>query len=313
VQPQDTNEADLTYWKRRVAQQCIYGLDLNPLAVDLAKLSLWLVTVAKDRPLNFLDHHLRTGNALIGSWLAEVAAGQHPRTRVSAKHGKNGKQAGSTEVVQHSMLEDDDFLQSTSVALASIGAIERTTGTTVQEVKAQEAAYEELRTQFSERYLPLANLGAALYYDLALESDVWPSLASYALGKAGDYPFGEHYETWLDTASAIASRKHFFHWELEFPDIFFDATGQPLGEQAGFDAVIGNPPYVRQEALSPDKPYFQQRYESITAKLTSLSISSPRACTCCVKVADCPTSVVIAGCVPTMRHCSVNTYDYKQQ
>src|SRR5216684_3695230 len=75
VQPEETGEADLTYWKRRVAQQCIYGVDLNPLAVELAKLSLWLATAAKDRPLSFLDHHLRTGNALIGSWLSEVAAG----------------------------------------------------------------------------------------------------------------------------------------------------------------------------------------------------------------------------------------------
>src|SRR5205085_10322613 len=80
----DAEETDLTYWKRRVAQQCIYGVDLNPLAVELAKLSLWLITAAKDHPLSFLDHHLRTGNALIGAWLEDVAAGQHP----AAKHGQ---------------------------------------------------------------------------------------------------------------------------------------------------------------------------------------------------------------------------------
>src|SRR5205823_3176389 len=68
-------EADLAYWKRRVAQSCIYGVDLNPLAVDLAKLSLWLVTVAKDRPLSFLDHHLRCGNALIGAHMADLRIG----------------------------------------------------------------------------------------------------------------------------------------------------------------------------------------------------------------------------------------------
>src|SRR5438876_8595770 len=88
VQPEKTEEADLTYWKRRVAQQCIYGVDLNPLAVELAKLSLWLITAAKDRPLNFLDHHLRIGNALIGSWLSEVAAGQHPGAKQAQKRAK---------------------------------------------------------------------------------------------------------------------------------------------------------------------------------------------------------------------------------
>jgi hypothetical protein len=59
----------------------------------------------------------------------------------------------------------------------------------------------------------------------------------------------------------LAKRKHFFHWELEFPNIFFDSRGQPLGERAGFDVVIGNPPYVRQEQLSSDKPFFQEHYE----------------------------------------------------
>ena len=69
-------EADLAYWKRRVAQSCIYGVDLNPLAVELAKLSLWLTTVAKDRPLSFLDHHLRAGNALVGARLDDLQVGR---------------------------------------------------------------------------------------------------------------------------------------------------------------------------------------------------------------------------------------------
>ncbi len=66
------DEAELAYWKRRVVQSCIYGVDLNPLAVELAKLSLWLATAAKDRPLSFLDHHLRCGNSLIGEELGTL-------------------------------------------------------------------------------------------------------------------------------------------------------------------------------------------------------------------------------------------------
>ena len=60
-------ESDLTYWKRRVVEACIYGVDKNELAVELAKLSLWLETVAADKPLSFLDHHLRHGDSLIGA------------------------------------------------------------------------------------------------------------------------------------------------------------------------------------------------------------------------------------------------------
>jgi hypothetical protein len=56
----------LTYWKRRIVEHCIYGVDLNPVAVELAKLALWLETAAVDRPLTFLDHHLRCGNSLVG-------------------------------------------------------------------------------------------------------------------------------------------------------------------------------------------------------------------------------------------------------
>jgi hypothetical protein len=58
---------------------------------------------------------------------------------------------------------------------------------------------------------------------------------------------------WLDTAATIANQRRFFHWELEFPEVFFDKYGQPKKGQAGFDAVVGNPPWIRQEAFSEDK------------------------------------------------------------
>ncbi|HEY6542430.1 MAG TPA: DNA methyltransferase, partial [Ktedonobacteraceae bacterium] len=82
-----TRDVDLAYWKWRVVQSCIYGVELNPLAVELAKLSLWLSTVARDRPLSFLDHHLRTGNALIGARLANL-------TYARNGNGKNGNGHG---------------------------------------------------------------------------------------------------------------------------------------------------------------------------------------------------------------------------
>ncbi len=91
--------------------------------------------------------------------------------------------------------------------------------------------------------------------------DVWRPLADYAIGKAVEHPQTQTFENWLDAVTMLAGGKHFFHWELEFPNIFFDSQGQPLGERAGFDVVIGNPPYVRQEQLSADKPFFQERYE----------------------------------------------------
>ena len=81
-EPVCTEEAKLAYWKRRLVEACIYGVDLNPLAVELAKLSLWLETV--DRvPLNFLDHHLRCGNSLLGTTLAALP--KYPELKKTGK------------------------------------------------------------------------------------------------------------------------------------------------------------------------------------------------------------------------------------
>lgn len=65
-------EAELSYWRRRVVESCIYGVDVNPLAVELSKLSLWLTCIAVDQPLSFLDHHFRPGNSLVGAKLSEL-------------------------------------------------------------------------------------------------------------------------------------------------------------------------------------------------------------------------------------------------
>ena len=66
----------------------------------------------------------------------------------------------------------------------------------------------------------------------------------------------------MDAAAQTAREQRFFHWELAFPEIFFDADGQPKDEP-GFDAVVGNPPYVRQESISPIKPYLEINYEDV--------------------------------------------------
>jgi len=73
------SETSTSYWRRRAVENCIYGVDLNLLAVELAKLSLWILSMAKDQPLSFIDHHLKCGNSLIGSQLKEI--GQHPHEK----------------------------------------------------------------------------------------------------------------------------------------------------------------------------------------------------------------------------------------
>src|SRR4029079_9861294 len=73
VSAADLTEADRAGFRRAVAQRCLFGLDTTAMAVQLGRLSLWLATLARDRPLTFLDHHLRAGNSLVGATLADIA------------------------------------------------------------------------------------------------------------------------------------------------------------------------------------------------------------------------------------------------
>src|SRR5439155_26221917 len=85
------DEDEIAYWRRRVVESCIYGVDLNPLAVELAKLSLWLTTITADQPLDFLDHHLCCGNSLIGARIRSTR--RITRARKSARQISEGRQA----------------------------------------------------------------------------------------------------------------------------------------------------------------------------------------------------------------------------
>ena len=255
--PPDTDaqgEADLAYWKRRVVQSCIYGVDLNPLAVDLAKLSLWLVTVAKNKPLSFLDHHLRCGNALVGARLADL--GTRPltadRRRPAVDH------SSKAVAVQSSLLDDPAFRLSISSAVDSMFLIETKAGQTVAEVKEQAQTYIALRADLTQRYGRLANLLTAQSFGVLVPNDQSKALTEYATGR--NLTVLPQMVALLEQADALAAQRAFFYWELEFPEVFFDHHGYPLGEAAGFDAVVGNPPYVRQEQLGFFKAAFQMAY-----------------------------------------------------
>jgi len=252
-------ESDLLYWKRRVAQSCVYGVDLNPLAVELAKLSLWLTTVAKDRPLSFLDHHLRAGNALVGARLADLQlGGAKPKAKQAAEPG------------QMTMMADESFRQSLSVAVGSMWLIEGSAAQTVAEVKQQEQLYEALRAGLTRKYSRLANLVTASHFGVALDKHLWKPLSAYALDpESASHP---KFAEWAAAADAAASRLRFFHWELEFPEVYFGTDGKSLGDKAGFDAVVGNPPYVRQEELTYYKPFFQAIYPETAHGVADLFI-----------------------------------------
>ncbi|MEI7769188.1 MAG: Eco57I restriction-modification methylase domain-containing protein, partial [Chloroflexales bacterium] len=261
------DEADLAYWKRRVAQSCIYGVDLNPLAVDLAKLSLWLATAAKGRPLSFLDHHLRCGNALVGARASDLDAA----TAAPKQARRSKREVAAAEVGQLSLLDDAAFAGAMMSAVGSMWLIEGSAGRTVDEVKEQEKMYEHVRRELTERFALHADLRTAANLGQGLAADLQQRVVEFERRSARDQlPPALVRE--VERVRALAAGQRFFHWDLEFPEVFYDRHGRPLGEQAGFDAVIGNPPYVRQEQLSPLKPYFQQAYAETASGTADLFV-----------------------------------------
>ena len=192
VAPEDVEsdgEAELAYWKRRVVQSCVYGVDMNPLAVDLAKLSLWLATVAKDRPLSFLDHHLRHGNSLIGANISELQAG-------GARKKRKKKRDDETQL---SMLGDPAFQNSMSTAVGGMWSIEESPADTVEEVKEQERIYERIREEHSRRYARLADLTTATYFGVEVDRSLWKPLSDYVAGRIAFVP--PQFQRWLQAIS----------------------------------------------------------------------------------------------------------------
>ncbi len=253
-QDETGGESELAFWRRRVAQSCIYGVDLNPLAVDLAQLSLWLTTVAKDRPLSFLDHHLRSGNSLIGTRLAEL------RLETAKKKSKKARATPTpdADATQSLLFDAESLRQVMTTAVDLMWMIEVNPAQTIDEVKEQEQIYKEIRQKLTDKYSKLANVVSAAHFGVSVDETLWKPFSDYATGRTSIAP--PQFDAWLQAAKSVADRLDFFHWELEYPEVFFNRYGQHKGVAAGFDVVIGNPPYIRQEELGAFKAYFAAAY-----------------------------------------------------
>ena len=275
------DEDEIAHWRRRVVETCIYGVDLNPLAVELAKLSLWLTTIATDQPLNFLDHHLRCGNSLVGTRLEdlrevpELKKKKHERLKLSWKGTENLRAA----------------LQQ---AVRFVEEIEAKDSANVDAVKNKEKLWSEKVRPALEPFRAVANLWTSCFfgnelpqieYEALIElldlqsgkAPSWKSAAEFqaitaqAIKKGALKLAGRKFEEaelvelagHLERAAAMGEARKFFHWELEFPEVFFNADGSPR-ESPGFDAVVGNPPYVGfKSSDEKDRVYLKSGFERI--------------------------------------------------
>ena len=231
---------DVTLLKRHVLKRCVYGVDLNRMAVELAKVSLWLDCFTLGAPLSFLDHHLRHGNSLIGATAREAEAQLSSELPLFG-----GPFAG--------LLRAAEIMRGISLL----------TDVTLTEVHQSEQLFREF-DRAARPYKQLLDLYVARDFGVRL-ADEFLRLYGVEAIQAGPESVGRPYDRALREARRLYEEKRFFHWDLEFPEVFIDLDRASWKKDGGFDAVIGNPPYVRIQSLPKDDAnYFARRYTTPT-------------------------------------------------
>ena len=204
-------ETGTGYWRRWVVENCIYGVDLNPLAVELAKLSLWILSMAKDQPLSFLNHHLKYGNSLVGTWLEEI--GNYPYSRIKK------------EIRQLNLFElDPDFKATVEEIITKNSLIAAKASASLEDVREKKVWLEEI-DHLLNGYKALCDV----HTNLKINSSSIDEVQYTQIFQKKDFTL----------ARSITTEKY-FHWELEFPFLLM---------KNGFSSVIGNPPYVQLQTM----------------------------------------------------------------
>ncbi len=240
----EPSAADIRHALRDVVGQCLYGVDLNPFAAELAKVSLWLEGVEPGKPLSFFDPRIRVGNSLFGATPALMARGVPDQafkpldgddTKVAARWRKRNAQERKGQ---------DILLAPDRPALDRLADQRRRLIGNAEDIvtwRAQRETWEEL--QHDPAWLRDRRQAdawcAAFLWPLAERTALAPTSAAVRqLSDPAVLP-----QT-VATLREITDRNRFFHWHLEFPEIFYrSGSPGPDGWTGGFDCVIGNPPW----------------------------------------------------------------------
>ncbi len=215
----------IAWAKREIVSHCIYGVDLNDLAVELAKVSLWLTTISQDKPLSFLDHRLKEGNSLLGAFLGELT--EHPDiTRASD---------------QKRIDIPKDFIQPLVDDIKELESMEEET---LEDIHAKERKFEDYKKGLRYEILKtMADIRTAIYFGNPVKIGIYGRFSADTFTCSEEQWAQLKESHFVPIAMMIAEKRNFFHWQLEFPEVFFgrDIFGT---QRTGFDAVIGNPPWA---------------------------------------------------------------------
>jgi PAS domain-containing protein len=236
--------------RRYVVERCIYGVDLDPLAVELCRLSLWIETLDRNLPLTFLDHKIKPGNSLVGAWFDQFL--HYPAMAWEREGGDkshiNGVHFAKEAWTKAIGAKKKEVKQELIDFLAKQKLLFRIDLTDVRSGHAAaEEALREIHALGIHQAAERAEKYAALRQDPAFVRlkeafDLWCAIWFWSPERLdqvplpGDFYGGELPEAIPEAARRVAAERRFFHWELEFPDVF-------NAESQGFDAVLGNPPW----------------------------------------------------------------------
>ena len=261
---------------RDVVGRCVFGVDVNPMAVELCKVSLWLEAIEPGRPLSFLDSHIQSGNALLGTTPELMARGipddafkciEGDSQKVASELKKqNREERNAIETGQETMFRVFDAAASKDAATIAdkTSDIERKSDKNIAALRAKEERWENLTrsVEFKDAWFRA---------DAWCSAFVWPKQA----GDLGNAAITE--ERWRHvsndtttvppvtrrTVRKLARQFRFFHWHLAFPMVFVGSDHRKHDDQVagcvgGFDVVLGNPPW---DTLSPDAKEFFSHHE----------------------------------------------------
>jgi hypothetical protein len=226
------DEDELLHARRLIAQRCLYGVDRNPMATDLAKLSLWLATLAKDHPFTFLDHSLRSGDALVGLGKKQIIAFHWDLSSEQAQQRQLGEHRLEKDIeraisFRREILEGGDFLMPEVKA---------------ERLKRADSALDEAR-RTGDLCLAAFFNGDKPKARAVLRERYLDTLIEIASAKA-PADVKDHFTKTNEVKAIVAQLRQGaphpvtpFHWEIEFPEVFARQNG-------GFDVLIGNPPYL---------------------------------------------------------------------
>jgi len=238
---------DINLLKRHILKRCIYGVDLNPMAVELARVSLWLDCFTLGAPLSFLNHHLKCGNSLIGTTVQEVEAELGPRkNQTFAMFGGH--------------------FQGLLSATAFVEELRRLPDATIEQAERSHTLYKQFEESMAP-YKAALDIWVSRFFGNKLAQEYLTLIGQNYVGeiRSGGKGLSPQYREVITRAAEICREKRFFHWDLEFPEAFIDLerkTWKPKDGQ-GFDAVFGNPPYdvLATEELgydaSPELSYYK--------------------------------------------------------